>query len=90
MAAPSTFMFQLPGELKKESVAKKGITKLILLHICAFIDFKGSSISNILFATPSYGVKVVLSQLRTAQPTALANLIHQTLLMTKEQDHLSI
>jgi hypothetical protein len=40
MAAPGTFTFQLPGELEKESDAKKGITKLMLLHICADIDYK--------------------------------------------------
>jgi hypothetical protein len=50
IAAPGTFTFQLPGELEKESRAKKGITKLMLLHICADIDYKGLSFSNILFA----------------------------------------
>jgi hypothetical protein len=51
MAAPGTFTFQLPGELEKESEAKKGITKLMLLHICADINYKGSSIGNIFLAT---------------------------------------
>jgi hypothetical protein len=90
MAAPGTFTFQLPGELEKESKAKKGITKLMLLQICANIDYKGSSLSNISFATPSNFMEVVLSQPRAAWPTSLADLISQTLLMTKEQDHLSI
>jgi hypothetical protein len=35
MATPGTFTFRLPGELEKESKAKKGITKLMLLHVCA-------------------------------------------------------
>jgi hypothetical protein len=76
MAAPSTFMFQLPGELEKESKAKKGITKLMLLHICADIDYKGSSNSNILFAIPSNGMEVVLNQLVNHA------LINQLLLLT--------
>ncbi len=38
MAAPSTFTFQLPGELEKESKAKEGITKLMLLDMCASMD----------------------------------------------------
>jgi hypothetical protein len=88
--ALGTFMFQLPGELEKESKAKKGITKLMLLYICADIDYKRSSISNIMFATPSNGMEVILSQPCTAWPTSLADLICQTLLTTKEQDHLSI
>jgi hypothetical protein len=56
MAAPGTFIFQLLGELEKESKAKKGITKLMLLHICGDIDYKGLSISSILFTTPSNGM----------------------------------
>jgi hypothetical protein len=35
LAMPGTFTFQLPIELDKESKAKKGITKLMLLHVCA-------------------------------------------------------
>jgi hypothetical protein len=63
MAAPSTFTFQLPGELEKESKAKKGITKLMLLHICMDINYKGSSISNIiLFVAPSNVIEIILSQ----------------------------
>jgi hypothetical protein len=81
---------QLPGELEKEPDAKKGIINLISVHICANIDYKGSSISNILFAAPSNGIEVVLSQPHTAWPTSLADMIRQTLLMTKNQDHLSI
>ncbi len=85
-----TFTFQLPGELDKESEAKIGITKLMLLHVCAEINFKESTISNMTIATPSNCVEVVLSHPRASRPTSLADLIHQTLLMTKEQDHLSI
>jgi hypothetical protein len=77
MTAPATFTFQLPGELEKESEAKKGITKLMLLHICADITYNGSFIRNILFATPSNGMEVVLSQPCVAWPTSLANLIRQ-------------
>jgi hypothetical protein len=90
MASPGTFMFQLTGELKKETEAKKRITKLMLLHICADIDYKGSSVSNISFATHPNGMELVLSHPRAAWSTSLANLICQTLLMTNEQDHLSI
>jgi hypothetical protein len=90
MATLGTFMFQLPSELEKESKAKKGITKLMLLHICAEINLKESSNSSISFATPSNGMEVVLSQPQASHPTSLADLIHQTWFMTKEQDHLSI
>jgi hypothetical protein len=90
MATLSTFRFQLPGELEKESEAKKGITKLMLLHVCAEINFKEGTISSMTFWTPSNIMEVVLSHPRASHPTSLADLICQTLLMTKEQDHLSI
>jgi hypothetical protein len=38
MATPGTFTVQLPGELEKESEANKGITVLMLLHICGDIN----------------------------------------------------
>jgi hypothetical protein len=47
MATPGTFMFQLPGELEKESEAKKGITKLMLLHVYAEINFKEPTVVKI-------------------------------------------
>jgi hypothetical protein len=62
----------------------------MLLHVCAEINFKESTVSNMTFATPSNGMEVFLSHPRASRPTSLANLICQTLLMTKEQDHLSI
>jgi hypothetical protein len=55
-ATPGTFTFQLPGELDKESTAKKGITKLMLLHVCAEINFKELTVSNMTFTTPSSGM----------------------------------
>jgi hypothetical protein len=75
MAMPGILTFQLPGDLKKESKAKKEITKLMLLHICAEINFKESSIYSMTFVTPSNNTD---------------DLIYHTLLTTKEQDHLSI
>jgi hypothetical protein len=84
MAMPGTFTFQLPSELEKESKAKKGITKLMLLHICAEINFKESSVSSMTFTTLSNGMEVVISQPQASHPTSLADLIHQTLLMTEK------
>jgi hypothetical protein len=78
------------ANLIRESEAKKGITKLMLLHVCAKIKFKESTVSDMTFATPSNGMEVILSHPQAFCPTSLVNLICQTLLMTKEQDHLSI
>jgi hypothetical protein len=66
LATPGTFTFELPGKLIKESEEKKGITKIMLLHVCADINFKESTISNMTFATPSNGMEVVLSHPRAS------------------------
>ena len=59
---PGTFTFQLPGELEKEIEAKKGITKLMLLHICGTIDYTNHFVTDITLAKPSTGNEVVLTQ----------------------------
>jgi hypothetical protein len=55
-------MLQLPGEIDKESEAKKGIIKLMLLHVHGNIDIDSTLIMNINPATPSRGMQVVLNQ----------------------------
>jgi hypothetical protein len=92
LATMGTFMFQLPGKLGKESKAKKEITitKLMLFHVCAEINFKELTVSDMTFATPFNGMEVVLCHPWASRPTSLAGLIRHTLLMAKEQDHLSI
>jgi hypothetical protein len=90
LATPGTLAFQLPSNLDKESKAKKGITKLMLLHVCVVINFKELTVSDMTFPTQSNGMEVVLSHPRASHPTSLVDLICQTLLMSKEQDHLSI
>jgi hypothetical protein len=59
----------------------------MLLYVCAEINFKELTGSNMTFATPSNGMEAVLSHPRASRPTSLADLIFQTLLMTMEQDH---
>jgi hypothetical protein len=59
---PGNVMLHLPAEVDKESEAKKGIIKLMLLHIRGDIDIKATLVSNINPATPSKGMQVVLNQ----------------------------
>jgi hypothetical protein len=55
-------MLHLPAKVDKESEAKKGIVKLMVLHIRIDIDIKATLVSKINPATPSKGMQVVLNQ----------------------------
>jgi hypothetical protein len=52
-------MFQHPSEIDKESEAKKGIIKLMLLLIRGNIDIESTTVSKISSAPPSKGMQVV-------------------------------
>ena len=60
--APSNVTIHLPAKADKESEAKKGIVKLMLLHICGDIDIEATLVLNIIPATPLKAMQVVLNQ----------------------------
>ncbi len=62
----------------------------MLLHICTNINYKELSDTNITFKTPSKSMEEVFNQPRVALPISLVDLIQQTLVLTKDHDHLSI
>ncbi len=59
-------MLQLPSKIDKESEAKKGSIKLMLLLLCGNINIESPMVSNITSALPSKGMQVVLNQPRAA------------------------
>jgi hypothetical protein len=54
-------MLQLPSKIDKESEAKKGIIKLMLLLIRGNVNIESPTVSNISSAPPSKGMQVVLN-----------------------------
>ncbi len=60
--APGNVMHHLPAKPVKESEAKKGIIKLMLLHIHGNIDVEATLVSNMIPAAPLKGMQVVLNQ----------------------------
>ncbi len=91
IAFPSgNVIFQLPGEIDKESKTKKGIIKLMLLQIHGDIDINSTSITNVTLATLSKGMHVVLNQPRAAQAGQFADLMWMTLDLAKQQDYTNI
>jgi hypothetical protein len=83
-------MLHLPSKVNKESKAKKGIVKLMLLHIRDDIYIEATLVSNINPATPLKGMQVVLNQSHAAQLSRFADLVLMTLEFAKQQDFTSI
>jgi hypothetical protein len=77
-------MLRLPGEIDKESEAKKGIIKLMLLHVRGDINIDSTLITNINPASPLRGMQVVLNQPCTVQAGSFADLVRMTLDLAKE------
>jgi hypothetical protein len=83
-------MLQLPSKIDKKSKAKKGIVKLMLLHVRGNIDIEATLVTNVIPATPSKGMQVVLNQPRAARAKQFADLMHMTLDISKQQDFTNI
>jgi hypothetical protein len=56
----STLTLQLPSDVEKEAKAKKGLTKLLLCHICGKVNDDFSSFGDLSYPEPSQGMKIVL------------------------------
>jgi hypothetical protein len=62
----NTLNLQLPSNVEKDAKAKKGITKLLLFHICGKLSNDPTSFSNLTYPDPAQGMRIVLD---SAQPT---------------------
>ncbi len=63
-ATASAVTLQLLGDVEKEVVAKDGINKLKLFHICGTINPDSTSFGTLSFAPFSKGMDLVMNQLR--------------------------
>jgi len=89
--ASSAITLQLPADFEKEVVAKDGINKLKLFHICGTIYPESTSFGTTLkYPMFSPGMKIVISQPRASQAGALTDLYRQALLSARESDFFSI
>jgi hypothetical protein len=79
--AQGNVMLQLPGEIDKESEAKKGIIKLMLLQVHGNIDIDSTLVTNNNPSSPSRGMQVVSNKLHAVHAGQFADLVQ----MTKEQ-----
>jgi hypothetical protein len=86
----NTLTLQLPSNVEKEAEAKKGITKLLLFHICGKLSNVSTSFSNLSYPEPAQGMKIVLNSARPAHATGFSNLIRNTCSTAKELDLMNI
>jgi hypothetical protein len=89
-ATASAVTLQLPGDVKKEIVAKNSINKLKLFHICATINSESTSFGALSFAPFSKGMDLVVNQPRAGQADALSDLLRQSLAIAREEDTFNI
>jgi hypothetical protein len=88
--ALNTLTLQLPSDIKKEAEAKKGITKLLLFHICGKLSDDSTSFGDLSYPKPAQGMRVVLDSAQPTCTTGFSDLIRNTCAMAKELDLMNI
>ncbi len=89
-ATASAVTLQLPGDVKKEVVAKDGINRLKLFHICGMINPESTSFDTLSFALFSKGMYLVVNQPHAGRAGALSDLLRQSLAIAREEDTFNI
>ncbi len=89
-ATASAVTLQLLGDVKKEVVAKDGINKLKLFHICGTINSESTSFHTLSFAPFSKGMDLIVNQPCAGQAGALSDLLCQSFAIAREEDTFNI
>ncbi len=86
----NTLTLQLPRDVEKEAEVKKGLTKLLLFHICGKLNDDSTSFGDLSYPEASQGMKIILDSARPAHATGFSNLIRNTCTTAKELDLMNI
>ncbi len=86
----SAITLQLLGNVKKKVVAKDGINKLKLFHICGTINPESTSFNSLSFAPFSKGMDLAVNQPHAGRAGALSDLLRQSLAIAREEDIFNI
>ena len=84
--ASSAITLQLPVDIEKEVVAKDGINKLKLFHICGTINPESTTFGALIYPTFSSGIGIVTTQPRASRSCALSDLYRQAQKGAREFD----
>jgi hypothetical protein len=86
----NTLTLQLPSDIEKKAEAKKGITKLLLFHICGKLSDDSTFFGNLSYPKPAQGMRIILDSAQHACATGFSNLIKNTCATVKELDLMNI
>jgi hypothetical protein len=86
----NTLTLQQPSDVKKEAEAKKGITKLLLFHICGKLSNDSTSFGDPSYPKPAQGMRIVLDSARPTCATGFSDLIRNTCATAKALDLMNI
>jgi hypothetical protein len=86
----NTLTLQLPSNVEKEAEAKRGITKLLLFHICGKLSDDSTSFGNLSYPKPAQGMRIILDSAQPACTTGFSNLIRNTYATAKDLDLMNI
>ena len=81
--AAATVIVQHSSEMGKKAEAVKGQVKLLLFHLRGKVDFHTGAITDIVQATPSKGMQIVMGNERSGQAAAFSDVIRMGLGVTK-------
>ncbi len=81
---------QLPADIEKEVVAKYGINKLKLFHICGRINPESTTFGTLAYSLFTSGMEIVIGQPCASRSGALSDLYRQALKDARESDYFSI
>jgi hypothetical protein len=57
----NTLTLQLQSSVEKETEAKKGITKLLVFHICGKLSNNSASFGDLSYPEPAQGMRIILN-----------------------------
>ncbi len=78
------------GRHQKKVDAKKGVTKLFILHTRGTIDNDFTTLWDIELAKPSKGMEIILSTVQVDQPRTLSDIIQETCITANKHDCLNL
>jgi hypothetical protein len=77
---------QHPSEIGRDAEAAKGISKLLLFCLCGDVNLNKGTITNVVHATPSQGMAIVMANPQSGRAQQFTDLIRSSLEVPKKNN----